>query len=100
MINSTGVRSPGNHHTHTTMTKNQAIRDARDAVSISQQGRQYIVGVYDADARAIRQGSSSDYWQTMHNASQARIDHARTALGLDLIQYNGGEWIQYLSPDA
>jgi hypothetical protein len=82
------------------MTKNQAIRDARDAVSISQQGRQYIVGVYDADARAIRQSSPRDYWQAMHNASQARIDHARTALGLDLIQYNGGEWIQYLSADA
>ena len=82
------------------MTKNQAIRDARDAVSITQQGNQYIVGVYNVASKAFHQSSPRDYWQTMHNASQARIDHARTALGLDLIQYNGGEWIQYLSPDA
>ena len=82
------------------MTKNQAIRDARDAVSITQQGNQYIVGVYNVASKAFYQSSPRNYWQAMHNASQARIDHARTALGLDLIQYNGGEWIQYLSPDA
>ncbi len=82
------------------MTKNQATRDARDAVSIRQQGSQWIVGVYRADARAIHESTPCSYWQALHNAAQARVDHARRALGLDLTQYNGGPWTDYLTPNA
>ena len=82
------------------MTKNQAIRDARDAVSIHPIGNQYYVRSYDPGVRAYREGPSAPYWQALHNASQTRVNHARRALDLDPTQYHGGPWTDYLTPDA
>ena len=80
------------------MTKTEAIKRARSEVSdirgCPEQG--YSFPTWDDACNAWREGVTSSYWGAMWNRSQALIDRARVNLGLPDLQYEGGNWTDYL----
>lgn len=87
------------------MARTQAIKHARENVSISAFGNQYKVSVYDPSVRAWREGYPKDYWQARQDAGCAKIRLAALALGKDEQEANGlefdyrdngGSWTNYV----
>ena len=87
------------------MTKTQAIKHARDNVSMFAFGSEYKVSVYDPISRAWREGNPKEYWQARQGAGAAKIRLAAIAMGCteqeanDLefdFRDNGGSWTSYV----
>lgn len=87
------------------MTIKDAIKTARDNVSMFAFGPQYKVSVYDPSVRAWREGCPKGYWQARQDAGCAKIRLATLALGKDdreayaqEYEYrdNGGRWTDYV----
>jgi hypothetical protein len=87
------------------MSRIEAIKNARNNVSLYAFGGQYKVAVYDPSVRAWREGYPKDYWQARQNAGAAKIRLAAIAMGRteqeasDLefdFRDNGGSWTSYV----
>jgi hypothetical protein len=80
--------------------KTTAIIAARRAVVIHRCGDRWLVSKFEPACmgrRAWMDGVPSDWWTARRNYAQQCLDHAREAMGLDAVQYDGGEWTNYLS---
>jgi hypothetical protein len=84
--------------TKPTITRNQAIKDARKKVSaLYAFGNQYRYSVTcDCCHNSVRESIPRDYYSAQSSRAQAMIDLARNALGLDATQYNGDAWTNYV----
>ena len=78
-------------------TKTSAIKHARTIVStLSPIGGGYYFTTYDVKMNAWRQHVARTYHAAAFSRSQALIDAARDYLELELVQYEGGAWTDYV----
>jgi hypothetical protein len=79
-----------------TLTKTAAIRHARNSVVITLMGKKWAVRAFSQPRGVWTECDSADWWIARRHYSQTLVDHARTAMGLDLVQYEGGAWTSYI----
>lgn len=79
------------------MNKTKAVQYARGLVTpLYKFGNNYRHNWFDKSVSCWRESNLTTYGQALYNRSQTLVDIARGAMGLGSVQYDGGNWENYL----
>jgi hypothetical protein len=79
------------------ISRTAAIKLARNQITTVTAGSGGFTYSYrDEVCNAWRRSKPSGYWAALSQRAQSLIDVARRAQGLELVQYNGGAWTDYV----
>jgi hypothetical protein len=78
--------------------KTNAIKIAQEQVGkLFRFGNQWKYLLWMDDMNSWYEMNAMEYYKAIGKRSQHLIDRARSYLGLDLIEYDGGDWKKYLT---